>query len=121
MRLLHEPVGGAVNGRGEALGFLIRTLGQHDLIATFFVETVHTADFSDVPMGQYVEKLLNADQDIQLRLHLCWRSLEQASFRSENKVTDHCSAIDRGPLAALIAQGAAQPQNQLILLTWIIV
>ena len=106
--LLHEPVWGSVNGRSEALGFLIRTLSQHDLTATFFVETVHTTYFSDAPMGQYVEKLLDAGQDVQLHLHPCWRSFVQGEFRPENKVTDHCSAIDRETLAALIAKGAAQ-------------
>ena len=106
--LLHEPVWGSVKGTSEALGFLIRTLGRHDLIATFFVETVHTAYFSDAPMGRYVEKLLEADQDVQLHLHPCWRSFLEGEFRPENKVTDHCSAIDRETLAALIADGAAQ-------------
>ena len=106
--LLHEPVWGAIEGESQALGFLIRTLSQHGLIATFFVETVHTAYFSDAPMGHYVEKLMDANQDAQLHLHPCWRSFEQGDFRPENKVTDHCSAIDRDALAALIAQGAAQ-------------
>src|SRR5438094_59877 len=69
--LLHEPVAGEVNGRSEALGFLIETLRSNRLVSTFFVETVHTRYFADREMGVYVDWLLRAGQDVQLHLHPC--------------------------------------------------
>ena len=74
--LLQGPVAGEIDGRSEALGFLIETLCRHDLAATFFVETVHTRYFGDLAMGVYAEQLVRAGQDVQLHLHPNWLSFE---------------------------------------------
>jgi hypothetical protein len=106
--LIHEPVAGVVEGKSEALGFLVETLSRHDLVATFFVETVHTRYFSDGMMGSYVERLLRADQDVQLHLHPSWASFEDGKLDRANLVTDHCHELETDRLTALIDEGADQ-------------
>jgi peptidoglycan/xylan/chitin deacetylase (PgdA/CDA1 family) len=104
--LLHEPVGGVVGGKSEALGFLIRTLARFGLKATFFVETVHTHYFPETTMRRYVEDLVTASQDVQLHLHPCWLSFRDGAPDPSNLVTDNCSELAEDDLAALIATGA---------------
>jgi hypothetical protein len=104
--LIHEPVAGVVAGKSEALGFLVETLGGHGLVATFFVETVHTRYFSDAAMGGYVDRLLRAGQDVQLHLHPCWRSFEGGAPDLANLASDYCHELETGQLAALIGEGA---------------
>lgn len=104
--LLHEPVSGEVNGRSEALGFLIETLCRHGLAATFFVETLHTRCFGEHAMGRYAERLAHAGQDVQLHLHPNWLSFEGGKLRSGPPHTDDCREMSAEPLAAVIAEGA---------------
>jgi hypothetical protein len=104
--LIHELVAGMVGGKSEALGFLIETLSTYGLIATFFVETVHTRYFSDRMMGGYVEGLLRAGQDVQLHLHPCWLSFKDGNVHPSNLVTDHCHELETGQLTTLIGEGA---------------
>jgi hypothetical protein len=106
--LIHEPVAGMVDGKSEALGFLIETLSGHGLVATFFVETAHTRYFPDTVMGGYVDRLLRAGQDVQLHLHPCWLSFEDGKFDRAHLVSDHCHELETGHLAALIGEGADQ-------------
>ena len=106
--LIHEPVAGMVEGKSEALGFLIETLTGHGLVATFFVETVHTRYFPDRMMGGYVERLLRANQDVQLHLHPCWLSFTDGKLDRSNFVTDHCHELETERLTALISEGADQ-------------
>src|SRR6516162_5741615 len=54
--LIHELVAGMVDGKSEALGFLVETLSRYGLVATFFVVTVQSRYFSDRAMGDYVER-----------------------------------------------------------------
>ena len=106
--LIHEPVAGVVDGKSEALGFLVETLRGHGLVATFFVETVHTRYFPDTVMGGYVDRLLRAGQDVQLHLHPCWLSFEDGKFDRFNLASDHCHELETGRLVALIGEGADQ-------------
>jgi hypothetical protein len=106
--LIHEPVAGVVDGKSEALGFLVETLSRHALVATFFVETAHTSYFSDSMMGGYVEQLLRARQDVQLHLHPCWLSFEGGRLNRSSLVTDHCHELETERLTALIDKGADQ-------------
>jgi len=106
--LIHEPVAGMVDGKSQALGFLVETLSRYDLIATFFVETVHTRYFSDRVMGGYVDQLLRAHQDVQLHLHPCWLSFEGGKLNRSSLVTDHCHELETERLTALIDKGADQ-------------
>ncbi len=104
--LIDEPVAGMVDGKSEGLGFLVETLSGHGLVATFFVETLHTRYFPDTVMGGYVDRLLRAGQDVQLHLHPCWLSFEDGKFDRSNPASDHCHELETGRLAALIGEGA---------------
>lgn len=106
--LIHEPIAGMIGGKSEALGFLINTLNRYGLVATFFVETLHTHYFSDAVMGGYVEQLLRAGQDVQLHLHPCWLAFEDGRRRGADAVTDQCCELEVEELAALIEEGARQ-------------
>lgn len=106
--LLHEPVWGEVDGKSEALGFLIDTLGRHSLRATFFVETAHTTCFPATAMGRYVERLMVGNQDVQLHLHPVWLSFRDGQYDPRERVTDHCSELELPRLVELIEQGSRQ-------------
>ncbi|MFT6915434.1 MAG: hypothetical protein ACJAWL_001741 [Motiliproteus sp.] len=72
--LLCEPVDGMVDGRSQALGFLLQTLQQSGLQATFFTETLQSRYFGTEPMQRRAEQILEAGQDLQLHVHPCWRN-----------------------------------------------
>jgi hypothetical protein len=105
--LLHQPVWGEVNGRSEALGFLLRTLTEHGLRATFFVETVHTNYFPHNLMGAYVDKILAAGQDVQLHLHPTWLNFRDRQPITKNQLSDLCCHIGEDHLVPLIRHGCA--------------
>jgi peptidoglycan/xylan/chitin deacetylase (PgdA/CDA1 family) len=106
--LIHEPVGGDVDGKSEALGFVIETLRQYGLTATFFVETVHTRYFGSGAMGDYVETLVRAGQDVQLHLHPCWLSFRDGRLDPSGPLTDKCGEVGVAQLTDLIEVGVAQ-------------
>lgn len=101
--LIHEPVWGEVAGQSEALGFIMRTLSAHQIRATFFVETVHVSYFPEGLMGDYVRRLQQAGQDVQLHLHPVWGRFESEKFA---KINDSCRDLDEDRLVALIGRGA---------------
>ncbi|WP_417320315.1 hypothetical protein [Emcibacter sp.] len=103
--LLHEPVWGEADGESQALGFMIRTLQAHNLVATFFVETTHTSCFSPSVMGEYVRRLTSAGQDVQLHLHPSWCSFREGRLGDGPRISDHCSELGEDKLAALIREG----------------
>lgn len=104
--LIHEPVWGEVDGRSEALGFVLRTLAEHGLHATFFVETVHTNYFPPAVMGAYVDKILEAGHDAQLHLHPTWLNFRDGRPMTPNRVDDQCNRIEEGRLAEIIRSGS---------------
>jgi peptidoglycan/xylan/chitin deacetylase (PgdA/CDA1 family) len=104
--LIREPIAGWVNGESQGLGFILRTLRRHGLTATFFVETAHTHYFSDNAMGEYVEMLLDAGQDVQLHLHPCWLTFERRREDWPATVTDDCHHLPADRLLELIEHGA---------------
>ena len=106
--LLHEPVAGAVNGRSEALGFLIRTLREYGLQATFFVEAMHTAYFGEGVMARYVNDLTDAGQDVQLHVHPCWLSFRNGLPDMDNFVSDECASHPLERLVEFFGRGKAQ-------------
>lgn len=81
-----QPVGSEavhcdVNGRSEGLGHLLRTLGDHGLRATFFVEALNTCYFGDGPMGEIARAIHDAGHDTQLHLHPCWTYFERPDWK----------------------------------------
>lgn len=105
--LIDEPVMGLVNGRSEALGFILATLERHGLPATFFVETAHVRAFGEAPMRSHVETILAAGHDVQLHLHPVWTSWEDGSHDPARRSTDECAALPADRLRALLAEGKA--------------
>jgi hypothetical protein len=104
--LIHELVAGEVDGKSQGLGFLIEILRHYGLVASFFVETVHTRYFPEAIMGGYVEWLLRAGQDVQLHLHPCWLAFDDGKLVFSGPITDRCGEIRTGQLADLIGEGA---------------
>jgi peptidoglycan/xylan/chitin deacetylase (PgdA/CDA1 family) len=104
--LIHEPVGGVVDGKSEGLGFLVETLNRYGLVATFFIETLQTRYFPDTVMGGYVDLLLRAGQDVQLHLHPCWAAFKNGKLDPSSPIIDNCHELEIGRLTALIGEGA---------------
>lgn len=105
---IDEPVLGMVNGRSEALGFILATLGRHRLPATFFVEAAHVRAFGEAPMRAHVETILKAGHDIQLHLHPVWTSWEEGRYDPARRTSDHCASLPAAQLTALLAEGRAR-------------
>tara|TARA_B110000503_G_scaffold34861_2_gene56904 strand:+ start:29345 stop:30352 length:1008 start_codon:yes stop_codon:yes gene_type:complete len=70
-----EPaVFGVVDGKEEALGFMLETFDRYQINASFFVECANYFFFGDEPMQGIIKRLLSAQQDIQLHVHPVWLS-----------------------------------------------
>jgi hypothetical protein len=61
-------VEGVVDGKSEALGFLVGTLSRHRLVAPSFVETTQTRYFFDRVMGGYVDRQLRSSSNYNCAL-----------------------------------------------------
>jgi hypothetical protein len=73
-----EPmVLGSVRGKEQGLGFLLDSLAEFRVCATFFVEALQTAYFGDEPMGMIARRIAAAGHDVQLHLHPCWLHYEK--------------------------------------------
>ncbi len=97
-----------VDGKDQGLRFLLRSLGEAGLGATFFVETANIAYFGDQPMGRVVETLLNHGQDVQLHLHPCWRIFDDPAWQSrvlDAPPSDQSADEPVEALSALLEQG----------------
>jgi hypothetical protein len=106
--LIHQPIAGQVDGRSEGLGFILRTLRETGLTATFFVESLHPAYFGESEMGRYVEDLLAHDQDVQLHIHPLWLTFRDGKPDLANFVSDECAIHPEPRLVELLERGRAQ-------------
>lgn len=100
-------VDGMVGNKSEALGFLLRTLQQYQLRATFFTESLQSRYFGNEPMKQRASQIVEAGQDLQLHLHPCWLSYtdgrlnetkpnDASTGRSQSELNDiFTEAVDR--------------------------
>jgi hypothetical protein len=87
-----EPIVlGSVKGREHGLGFLLDSLAEFGLPATFFVETLQTAYFGDEPMGSIARRIARAGHDVQLHLHPCWLHYETAPEGMKPEPDDSCA------------------------------
>jgi peptidoglycan/xylan/chitin deacetylase (PgdA/CDA1 family) len=88
-----EPIVlGSVGGKEQGLGFLLDSLAEFGLPATFFVEALQTAYFGDEPMGSIATRIAEAGHDVQLHLHPCWLYYEGAEERSTKPApNDSCA------------------------------
>jgi peptidoglycan/xylan/chitin deacetylase (PgdA/CDA1 family) len=106
--LLHQPVWGEIDGRSEALGFILRTLHETGLHATFFVESLHTAYFDERHMGRCVEALKLDGQDVQLHVHPCWLTFRNGKPDMANFVSDECAEHSEARLVEILGHGRDQ-------------
>lgn len=73
-----EPaVYGVVDGKEEALGFMLETFERYQINASFFVECANYCFFGDDPMQGVIKRLQAAQQDIQLHVHPVWLSFNK--------------------------------------------
>ena len=86
-----EPmVLGTVAGKEQGLGFLLNSLAEFGLTATFFVEALQTAYFGDEPMGGIARRIAASGHDVQLHLHPCWLHYQQPEG-TEPAPNDSCA------------------------------
>ena len=105
-----ENVTCPVGGEEQGLGFLLDTFARHGTRATFFVEALQTSWFGDAPMGAVVERVLAADQDVQLHLHPCWTAFREPEWKSRlgaGGPDDNCDGRSTEELQDLIEEGLA--------------
>ena len=73
-----EPaVYGEVDGREEALGFMLETFDRYDISSSFFIECANYYYFGDEPMQGITQRILSAGQDVQLHVHPIWLHFNQ--------------------------------------------
>lgn len=82
-----------IGGRAEGLGFLIRTLRERGLRATFFVEAAQANYFGPSAMGRYVDEIMAAGQDVQLHVHPCWYTYRDGVPDPTQAVGDSCAIL----------------------------
>jgi hypothetical protein len=82
---------GEIEGREEALGFLLETFQQHQIKASFFVECANYFFFGDEPMQTVVDRIKTAEQDIQLHVHPVWLSFVEGKIPGHFPRNDFCS------------------------------
>lgn len=75
------------NGQSHGLGFILDTLNQYQLKATFFVEALNKHYFGYELMGKVVETLNTNHQDIQLHLHPCWQYFKNPDWKNQLSIT----------------------------------
>ena len=83
-----KPIGAqnvicAVNSHSEGLDHLLETFAKHEMRATFFVETMQTAYFGEVPMGDIARRLAAAGHDVQLHLHPVWTYFDHPRWQEQ--------------------------------------
>ena len=90
-----EPmVYGRVDGREEALGFLLDTFDRYQVKASFFVECANYFYFGDEPMRTVIGRLQAAGQDIQLHVHPVWLSFNKDATAGTFPRNDDCTGRD---------------------------
>ncbi len=106
--LIDECVAGMIDGRSEALGFMLDGLARHRLTATFFVECLHTRALPETAMGRYIEDILAGGHEVQPHFHPVWRAWTDGRLDPAARSTDYCASIGRVELAQIIREGIAQ-------------
>ncbi len=97
-----------VNGRSRGLGFILETLSQHGLAATFFVEVLNSFYFGAERMGRWASQIHEQGQDVQMHLHPCWEYFRQPDWEdrlASDPPNDRMDTRDEDHLADLIDYG----------------
>src|ERR1700736_4106947 len=83
---------GMIGGQEHGLGFILDSLAEFGVRATFFVETLQTAYFGDEPMREIARRIAAAGHDVQLHLHPCWLHYEAPAKRGwDGNPDDSCA------------------------------
>ncbi len=99
---------GAINGKEHGLGFILDSLANFGIHATFFVEALQTAYFGDEPMGDIARRIADAGHDVQLHLHPCWLHYEADGKRgSDKEPNDSCAGRTDAELDRFFKLGLA--------------
>lgn len=99
-----EPaVYGLIDGKEEALGFMLETFDRHNISATFFVECANYCYFGDEPMQGVIKRLQAAQQDIQLHVHPVWLSFNEDPRFGLFPRHDNCDGRDIEELKRVFA------------------
>jgi hypothetical protein len=93
-----------IGGRSHGLGFLLETLSEFRIKATFFVEAAHTVLLGIEPMRPAINALLEAGHDIQLHIHPMWM-VAKNGHGSTYTVNDSMAALDEGACRQAIEIG----------------
>lgn len=110
---LHDPVRNKpvtdravycrINGRSHGLGFLLETMKEFGVCATFFVEAAHCYVLGHEPMRPAVQDILAAGQDLQLHVHPMW--LHGSERRAGCPLTDAMAELSSEQIEDAIAEG----------------
>jgi peptidoglycan/xylan/chitin deacetylase (PgdA/CDA1 family) len=92
-----------IGGRSHGLHFMLETLKEFGLQATFFVEGAHTYVLGFEPMRRPVQEILAAGHDLQLHVHPMW--LHGSSRRNGCALTDDMSELSPEQVTEAIQQG----------------
>ena len=109
-RPLSEPVWCGVGGTSQGLGFMLRCFETYGVRATFFVESLHPAYFSDVAMRPAVDAIAAAGHELQLHLHPAWAVFAYDDWRERvvrQPRQDDLAGRSRDDLVRLIEAGCA--------------
>lgn len=82
---------GEVDGREEALGFLLDTFATYNISASFFIECANYYYFGDAPMQAVVERIRAAGQDMQLHVHPVWLNFVDGQIAGNFPRNDYCT------------------------------
>jgi hypothetical protein len=96
----------AVEGREEGLGFLLDSFANAGVRATFFVETLQSCFFGDLPMGRLVDRIAGSGHDIELHFHPCWLHFLQPDWATRTaEASDACSGLSAERLDQILSTG----------------
>ncbi len=106
--LSSELVDCTIKDRSEGLEFLLRTLRDFRVPATFFVEVLQCFYFGERPMGRIVERIAEEGHDLELHLHPGWLRFRDPTWRYEALAGDDCATRPADELREMIEFGIAQ-------------
>lgn len=92
-----------IDGRSHGLGFMLKTLKDTGLKATFFVEGAHTYVLGFENMRRPVQEIMEAGHDTQLHVHPMW--LHRSPGRSGAGLTDSFGELTQQQMVDAIEQG----------------
>lgn len=103
----YQPIGEQavlceVDGTSHGLGFILDTLAEFGIAATFFVETFNTYFFGDPPMRDLARRIQAANHDLQLHLHPCWTYFKGQDWIQRLQVTTPTDHMNGRSLVQLV-------------------